>query len=89
MSDTLQPHGPFQVAPSMGFPRQEYWSVLPFSPLVDFPDPALAGGFSTAEQQGSPRVRYSSSKNRIIVILSTQASGLSLCAGHDYIPPLT
>ena len=42
---------------SMGFPRQESWSELPFSPLGDLPDPgikpvspassALAGGFFT------------------------------------------
>ena len=36
----------------MGFPRQEYWSGLPFPPSGDLPDPgiktrasALAGGF--------------------------------------------
>ena len=40
---------------SMGFPRQEYWSGLPF-PSGDLPDagiepasPALADGFITAE----------------------------------------
>ena len=46
-----------QVPLSMGFPRQEYWSGLPFPPPVDLPDPgvkpmslassALAGGFFT------------------------------------------
>ena len=37
---------------SMGFPRQEYWSRLPFPTTGDLPDPgiepaspALAGGF--------------------------------------------
>ena len=45
-----------QTPLSMGFPRQEYWSGLPFSPLGDFPDPgmesaspALTGVFFTAE----------------------------------------
>ena len=43
----------------MGFPRQEYWSELPFPPLGDIPDlgikplslesPALAGGFFTID----------------------------------------
>ena len=40
----------------MGFPRQEYWSWLPFLLLGDLPDPgmeplspALAGGFFSAE----------------------------------------
>jgi len=38
----------------MGFPRQEYWSGLPFRPPGDLPDPGiepvfpvLAGGFFT------------------------------------------
>ena len=41
-----------QVLLSMGFPRQEYWSRLPFPPPGDLPNlgiepapPALAGGF--------------------------------------------
>ena len=35
--DSLQPHGlqPRQASLSMGFPRQEYWSGLPFPPLGD------------------------------------------------------
>ena len=46
----------------MGFPRQEYWSRLPFPPPGDLPDPgikpespadpALAGGFFTTEPPG-------------------------------------
>ena len=43
----------------MGFPRQEYWSFLPFPPLGDLSDPeiepespALAGRFFTAEPPG-------------------------------------
>ena len=30
-----------QVPLSMGFPRQEYWSVLPFPSPGDLPDPAI------------------------------------------------
>ena len=48
---------------SMGSPRQEYWSGLPFSPPEDLPDPgmesvfpALAGGFFTAEPAGQQEV---------------------------------
>ena len=48
-----------QAALSMGFPRQEYWSELPFPSPGDLPDPnmepespALAGGFFTTEQPG-------------------------------------
>ena len=46
-----------QAPLSMGFPRQEYWSGLPFPSPGDLPDPgiesvtlvspALAGGFLT------------------------------------------
>ena len=46
------------------FPRQEYWSGLPFPPLGDLPNPgfeptspaapALAGGFFTTEPPGKP-----------------------------------
>ena len=48
---------------SMGFPRQEYWSGLPFLSPGGFPDPgieplspALAGGFFTTEPQGKPNI---------------------------------
>ena len=51
----------FQAPLSMGFPRQEYESGLPFPSPGALPDPgmeptslALAGGFSTSEPQGSP-----------------------------------
>ena len=50
-----------QAPLSMGFPRQEYWSGLPFPPAGDFANPgigpvspALAGGFFTAEPPGKP-----------------------------------
>ena len=45
----------------MGFPRQEYWSGLPFPSPGDLPNPgikpaslALAGGFFTTEPPGKP-----------------------------------
>ena len=47
---------------SMGFPRQEHWSGLPFPSPRDLPDlgieamsPALAGGFFTTEPPGKPK----------------------------------
>ena len=50
---------------SMGFPRQEYWSVLPFPSPGDPPDPgikptspALAGGFFITEPPGKPQINY-------------------------------
>jgi len=49
-----------QAPLSMGFPRQEYWSGLPFPIPGDLPDPgikstfpALAGRFFTTEPPGS------------------------------------
>ena len=58
MSDSVTPQIATHLAPlSMGFSRQEYWSVLPFPSPGDLPDPgieptslaspALAGGFFT------------------------------------------
>ena len=63
MSDSLGP--PWTVACraplSMGFPRQEYWSGLPFPTPGDLPDPgiqsvspALAGVLFTTEPPGKP-----------------------------------
>ena len=47
----------------MGFPRQEYWSGLPFSSPGDLPNPrmeprspALTGGLFTTELPGKPNV---------------------------------
>ena len=62
MVDLLSLPEACQAPLSMGFSRQEYWSVLPFSSLGDLPDPeiepaspALAGEFFTAEPPGRPR----------------------------------
>ena len=50
-----------QAPPSVGLPRQEYWSGLPFSSPGDLPDPGtepsspvLAGEFFTTEPPGKP-----------------------------------
>ena len=50
-----------QAPLSMGFPRQEYWSGLPFPSPGDLPNPgieplspALEGGFFTTEPPGKP-----------------------------------
>ena len=52
----------------MGFPRQEYWSGLPFPSLGDLPDPGikpmspephvLAGRFFTTEPPGKPNTLH-------------------------------
>ena len=64
MSD-LRPHGLYeacQAPPSIGFPRQEYWSGLPFPPPGDLPDPgiepvspALQVDSLPLSHQGSPK----------------------------------
>ena len=50
-----------QAPLSMGLPRQEYWSGLPFSPPgdlahpgIEHTSPVLAGRFFTAEPLGKP-----------------------------------
>ena len=61
MSNSLPPHRqqPSRPLLSMGFPRQEYWSRLPFSPLRDLPEPgiklAFAGRVFITESPGKPR----------------------------------
>ena len=54
-----------QAPLSMGFPRQEYWSGLPFPFPGDFPNlgvvpasPALADGFFTVEPPGKIYISY-------------------------------
>ena len=51
-----------QAPVSLGFSRQEYWSVLPFLPPGDLPNPgieptspALADRLFTTESLGKPR----------------------------------
>ena len=58
VSNSVQPH---QAPLSMGLPRQEYWSGLPFPFLGNLPgseieplSPALAGEFFTTEPPGKP-----------------------------------
>ena len=65
-----------QVPLSMGFPRQEYWSGLPFPSPGDLPDPgikprspALAGGFFTTEPPGKP-IRSQEIANEYMVIFN-------------------
>ena len=51
-----------------GFPRQAYWSGLPFPPLGDLPDPGIQpaspalAGFLTAEPAGEPKGQPGSSQ---------------------------
>ena len=56
-----------QAPLSLGFPRQEYWSGLPFPLPGDLPNagiepvsPALGGGFFTTKPPGKPIFIYAS-----------------------------
>ena len=53
----------YQVSPSMGFSRQEYWSGLPFPSPGDLPYPRIEPGSPTLEADalppGSSRQMYS------------------------------
>ena len=58
-----------QAPLSIEFPRQEYWSGLPFPSPGHLPDPgiepgflALAGRFFTTEQPGKPKVSIERNK---------------------------
>ena len=63
MSDSVTPWAVASQTPlSMDFPRQEYWSGLPFPSPGDLPDPgikhaslALVGRFFTADPREKPR----------------------------------
>ena len=66
----------------MGFPRQEYWSGLPFPSPRDLLNPgikprslALAGGFFTTEPPGKPM--------QLIVLEKTELSNLGKQTNTD------
>ena len=44
----------YQVPPSMGFSRQEYWSGLPFPSLGDLPNPGIEPGSSALQTDALP-----------------------------------
>ena len=43
-----------QALPSMGFPRQEYWSGLPFPSPGDLPDPGIEPGSAALQADSLP-----------------------------------
>ena len=74
-----------QAPLSMGFPRQEYWSGLPFSSPGDLPDPGikpasppLAGGFLTTEPPGKPNTE----SEGLLFIFIWVDQMLSHCPAH-------
>ena len=59
----------YQVPPSMGFSRQEYWSGLPFPSPGDLPDPGIEPGSPTLEADAltsEPQGRPSTDTNPYI-----------------------
>ena len=72
MSDSFVTPWPvaLQAPLSMGFPKQEYWNVLPFPSPGDLPNsgnesasPALVDGVFTTEHPGKPQINYTSKSN--------------------------
>ena len=71
-----------QAPLSMGFPRQEYWSGLPFPTPGDLPDPeiepafleshALAGGFFINGSPQKPRSDVCHMENTILLDFHTK-----------------
>jgi len=62
----------------MGFPKQEYWSGLPFLFPGNLPDPgieplspALAGEFFTTKPRGSPVISMNISKYKTTIQAQT------------------
>ena len=78
----------YQASLSMGFPRQEYWSGLPFPPPEDLPNPeikatspappALAGEFSTTLPLGKPTSQYVQTNESILTHYYSLMSALYL-----------
>ena len=73
----------------MRFPRQEYWSGLPFPPPGDLPNPGieprspvLAGGFFTTEPPGKPSFK------KYLFILFLAVLGLHCCQGFSLVAVL-
>ena len=76
----------------MGFPRQEYWSGLPFPSLGDLPDPgtepassALAGGFFTTEPPRNPSVQPTTSTVKCFILQKLRLEGQALLR-EDFLP---
>ena len=66
-----------QAPLSLGFPRQDYWSGLPFPSPGHLPDPgiipaspALAGGLFTTEPPGKPKYTIEIHKYKVNLILA-------------------
>ena len=74
-----------QAPLSMGFPRQEYWSRLPFPPSEDHSNPgikspssALAGGFFTTEPTGKPTELVEEGNNKDEATLNEKETKMTI-----------
>ena len=73
MSDSVTPSSEALQAPlSMGFPRQEYWSGLPFHSPGDIPDPGIESG-SPAWQVDSLPLGHWGSPNMYIYPINSDS----------------
>ena len=54
-----------QTSPSMGFPRQEYWSGLPFPPPGDLLDPGIEPVFPALARVSIPLSHQGRSINEL------------------------
>ena len=86
---TIARHAPL----SRQFPRQEYWSGLPFSspgdlphPRIDPGSPALADGFFTTEPPGKPTFYSNKVYLAIFSPLSVLQQGRKGCLSHPGSP---
>ena len=52
-----------QAPLSMGFPRQEYWSGLPFVPPGDLPDPGIEPGSPALQADSLPKGEFNTMKH--------------------------
>ena len=83
-----------QAPPSMGFPRQEYWSGLPFSSPGDLPDPGIKPGSPslqvdalTSEPPGVPMGRLKQLLIREGRGFETREKQLRAALGQDSVSP--
>ena len=75
----------------MGFPRQEYWSGLPFPSPGDLPDPgidlkssALAGGFFTTKPPGNHYLTWQIDGETVQTVADFIFGGSKITADGDY-----
>ena len=93
-----------QTPPSMGFPRQEYWSGLSLPPPGDLPNPGIepassalqAGSLSMSHQGRATEARGDQDNHHVTVSLGRRVSlawgggwQLSVCLTHTCVHPHT